>query len=90
MKALQEGPASTNALISNNSWGYPGSGGYSLAAASWDAAVRDALPGVEGSQPLLAVFSAGNSGEAGIDAPGSAKNVITWVRSKISGTSPTK
>lgn len=75
--ALQEGPASTNALISNNSWGYPGSGGYSLAAASWDAAVRDALPGVEGSQPLLAVFSAGNSGEAGIDAPGSAKNVIT-------------
>ena len=74
---MQESAAATNAFISNNSWGYIDGGGYTLSAASWDAAVRDALPGVEGSQPLLAVFAAGNSGAFGIDAPASAKNVIT-------------
>lgn len=81
---MQESAAATNAFISNNSWGYLGDGGYTLAAASWDAAVRDALPGVEGSQALLAVFAAGNSGGGpcgglgeAIDAPASAKNVIT-------------
>lgn len=74
---LQEGAARTNALISNNSWSYGNSDRYTLASASWDAAVRDALPGMEGSQSLIAVFAAGNSGGAGIDAPGTAKNVIT-------------
>lgn len=74
---LQETAAATNAFISNNSWGYGGSATYDLAAANWDAAVRDALPGVTGSQPLLPVFAAGNSGEAGIDSPATAKNVIT-------------
>jgi subtilisin-like proprotein convertase family protein len=73
----QENAARTNAFISNNSWGYLGSRSYNLAAASWDAAVRDALPGMTGSQPLLAVFAGGNSGDAGIDSPGTAKNVIT-------------
>ncbi len=74
---LQETAAAAEALISNNSWGYFGSGSYTLAAASWDAAVRDALPGVTGSQPMITVFSAGNRGSGGIDAPGTAKNVIT-------------
>ena len=37
---LQETTALTNALISNNSWTYTGSSTYSLAAASYDAAVR--------------------------------------------------
>lgn len=74
---LQETAAAADALISNNSWGYFGSGSYTLAAASWDAAVRDALPGVTGPQPMIAVFSAGNRGAGGIDAPGTAKNVIT-------------
>ena len=59
---LQETPALTNALISNNSWGYDGDNDYDLAAASYDAAVRDALPGVTGSQPVLFVFAAGNDG----------------------------
>ena len=60
---------------------------YDLAAASYDAAVRDALPEVTGSQPVLFVFSAGNDGggdnEGGganadtILSPATAKNVIT-------------
>jgi subtilisin-like proprotein convertase family protein len=83
---LQEAAALTNALISNNSWNYGGSS-YDLEAASYDAAVRDALPEVTGSQPVLFVFSAGNSGGGGDDgtdggsdtilSPATAKNVIT-------------
>jgi subtilisin-like proprotein convertase family protein len=84
---LQQTAARTNAFISNNSWLYSGVYSYDLAAASYDAAVRDALPGVTGAQPLLIVFAAGNKG-AGLDdgmggvagsieSPGTAKNVIT-------------
>ncbi len=84
---LQEAPALTNALISNNSWNYGGANYYDLAAASYDAAVRDALPTVTGSQPVLFVFAAGNSGAGDNDgfggnadtilSPATAKNVIT-------------
>src|ERR1039457_2090101 len=59
---LQEKAALTNALISNNSWNNDGNTAYDLAAASYDAATRDALPEVTGSQPVLFVFSAGNDG----------------------------
>jgi len=84
---LQEAPAATNALISNNSWNNDGSPYYDLAAASYDAAVRDALPEVTGPQPVLFVFSAGNDGGGSdngslgnsdtILSPATAKNVIT-------------
>ncbi len=84
---LQEQPALTNALISNNSWVYDGNNVYDLAAASYDAAVRDALPGVTGSQPVLFIFAAGNDGAGddnggsgiadSIQSPATAKNVIT-------------
>ena len=84
---LQEAPALTNALISNNSWNYDGDSIYDLAAASYDAAVRDALPKVTGSQPVLFVFAAGNGGGGNdnggggngdtILSPATAKNVIT-------------
>ncbi|HEY5298986.1 MAG TPA: S8 family serine peptidase [Verrucomicrobiae bacterium] len=84
---FQEQPARTNALISNNSWVKNGDAAYDLSAASYDAAVRDALPEMTGSQPVLFVFAAGNDGngdDAGgngnpdsIDSPGTAKNVIT-------------
>ncbi len=86
---LQETPAQTNAFISNNSWNFvgPDAETYDLHAASYDAAVRDALPFVTGSQPVLFVFSAGNSGGGNnggqggqadsIESPGTAKNVIT-------------
>lgn len=82
--------ASTNLgptnLISNNSWGY-GSSSYDSHAASFDAATRDAQPGVKGEQPLLFVFASGDGGngdDSGVDgqngtvnSPGTAKNVIT-------------
>lgn len=84
---LQETAAGTNAFISNNSWHYASAARYNLAAASYDAAVRDALPGVTGSQPLVYVFAAGNVGGGGDDglggrpdrvqSPGTAKNVIS-------------
>jgi len=60
---FQETAALTNALIANESWGYGGDTFYDLAAASYDAAVRDALSGTTGSQPVLFVFAAGNDGE---------------------------
>jgi alpha-tubulin suppressor-like RCC1 family protein/subtilisin-like proprotein convertase family protein len=86
---LQTAAALTNALISNNSWDYGnGASEYDLAAASYDAATRDAVPYQTGSQPVLFVFAAGNvnpggdnNGQGGsgdtILSPGTAKNVIT-------------
>ena len=78
--------APTNAIISNNSWDY-GDAEYDINSASYDAAVRDALPEVTGPQPLIFVFSAGNSGGGTQDgqngsadsilSPATAKNVIT-------------
>jgi len=58
---LQQSAARTNAFISNNSWTYADND-YDLAAASYDAAVRDALPDVPGSQPVLFVFATGANG----------------------------
>jgi subtilisin-like proprotein convertase family protein len=58
---LQQAAARTNAFISNNSWTYADND-YDLAAASYDAAVRDALPDVPGSQPVLFVFATGANG----------------------------
>ena len=84
---LQRAAASNGAFISNNSWHYAGDTDYDLGAASYDAAVRDALPALPGEQPLLFVFAAGNAGHASddgtggvpdsIQSPGTAKNVIT-------------
>jgi len=84
---LQETAARAKALISNNSWHYANDNAYDLAAARYDAAVRDALPELPGSQPLLFVFGAGNAGNSAADgsggdpdliqSPGTAKNVIT-------------
>jgi subtilisin-like proprotein convertase family protein len=92
---LQETAASTNIMmskrgsapmVSNNSWGYTGANEYDSSSASFDAAARDALPDMPGSQPLMFVFAAGNSGngtDAGnggdidsIPSPANAKNVI--------------
>ena len=83
---LQQNVARTNILISNNSWSYS-LFEYNQAAASYDAAVRDALPGVAAMSPVVFVFAAGNSAEAdtegrgisgdSVASPGTAKNVIT-------------
>lgn len=77
----------TNAMVSNNSWGYPGVYDYDSASATYDAAVRDALPELQGSQGMVFVFAAGNNGNGNtsglggdpdtILSPGTAKNVIT-------------
>ncbi len=76
----QQTAARSNAFIANFSWDY-GSSDYTISAASYDAAVRDALPALTGSQPLLCVFAAGNSGTGlqpgSILSPSTAKNVIT-------------
>jgi subtilisin-like proprotein convertase family protein/sugar lactone lactonase YvrE len=80
-QTLQQTAATNGALISNNSWDFTGDFGYDLAAASYDAATRDALPFVTGSQPVLFVFSSGNEGSGGIpdtiDSPATAKDVMT-------------
>ena len=88
-REMQEAAARTNAVISNNSWNNAGDNTYNLAAASYDAATRDALSEVTGSQPMLFVFSAGNAGNGddafdpgngnanSILAPATAKDVIT-------------
>jgi hypothetical protein len=82
---LQERVALTNALISNNSWVYLGSSTYSLAAASYDAAVRDSLPGRPGSQPVLYVFAAGNAGDGtDVGLGGSPGTVMSPATSKNS------
>jgi subtilisin-like proprotein convertase family protein len=83
---LQQVASQAGVFISNDSWNY-GDSSYDIAAASYDAAVRDAQPGVTGPQPLLFVFSAGNNGggtDDGLTAnadtilsPATAKNVIT-------------
>ena len=80
-------PKQEYALISNNSWEYDEENDYTWAAASYDAATRDALPDKPGDQQVIYVFPAGNSGEGSnnglnaspnsISAPGTAKNVIT-------------
>lgn len=80
----------TNAMVSNNSWGYGTRFDYDSAAASYDAATRDAVPSLSdatNSQAMLFVFAAGNfgagndigtGGEPGsIRSPATAKNVLT-------------
>ena len=80
---LQSVPATNNALISNNSWNYDGDSSYNLAAASYDAAVRDALPFVTGSQPVLFVFSAGNDGGGNDDgSDGDADTILSPATAK--------
>ena len=82
----------TNAIISNNSWGYIADTSYNFATAGYDASVRDALPAVPGEQPVLYVFAAGNNGfgedngQGGIpgtvSAPATGKNVISVAASE--------
>jgi subtilisin-like proprotein convertase family protein len=92
---VQETAARTNAafsqrrsgpMISNNSWGYVGANEYDSSSASFDAAARDAVPETPGSQGMIFVFAAGDSGSGTdqgiggdpntIPSPANAKNVI--------------
>ncbi len=74
-------------MVSNNSWSYVGATEYDSSSAQFDAAVRDAITDGSGSQPMVFVFAAGNSGEGNdageggeansISSPANGKNVIT-------------
>jgi hypothetical protein len=66
-------------VISTNSWGAAVGGAYNDDARAYDIAVRDADNVAAGQQPMIYVFSAGNSGPGAstVGAPGTAKNVIT-------------
>lgn len=67
------------ARISNNSWGADMLGAYNTLAQEYDALTRDARPSMPGHQPMLFVFAGGNAGPnpQTVNAPGSAKNVVT-------------
>jgi len=70
------GPNGVNATISNNSWGFGTNGNsYESLAATYDAFSRDASSAAT-VDPLLFVFSAGNSGASGLTRPKMAKNII--------------
>jgi MYXO-CTERM domain-containing protein len=72
---------SDGALINSNSWGSTANGAYTVDCQEYDSLVRDADGDASnGLQPIAVFFSAGNEGASGattIDAPGTAKNVIT-------------
>jgi hypothetical protein len=66
------------AVIGSNSWGDDTQGRYDISAMEFDARVRDADDGIEGDQPYILEFSAGNAGPGPqtIGSPAVAKNVI--------------
>jgi hypothetical protein len=76
------GPNGVTGTISNNSWGNGTNGNvYEGLAATYDSLSRDAsLAGTV--DPLLYVFSAGNSGASGLTRPKMAKNVIAVANSE--------
>jgi len=85
-KKLQADAYHGGARISNNSWGSSHSAGaYGVESQTYDALVRDAESAgssypVAGNQEMVIVFAAGNDGEGGfetVDAPATAKNVIS-------------
>ncbi|MDW8218106.1 MAG: S8 family serine peptidase, partial [Acidobacteriota bacterium] len=71
-------PNGARATISNNSWGAGVGTDYGTREAQYDAFTQDASQG-ETIDPLLFVFSAGNSGpnEGTLTRPKAAKNIIT-------------
>lgn len=76
------GPNGVTGSISNNSWGDGTNANvYEGLAATYDSLARDAsLAGTV--DPLLYVFSAGNSGGLGLTRPKMAKNVIAVANSE--------
>ena len=73
---ITAGPNAVPGFISNNSWGNGTNGNvYDSYAAQFDGFVRDASTAAS-IDPLLMVFSAGNSGASGLTRPKVAKNLI--------------
>ena len=70
------GPNGVPGFISNNSWGNGTNGNtYDSYTAQYDGFVRDASSAAS-IDPLLIVFSAGNSGGSGLTRPKMSKNTI--------------
>lgn len=70
------GPNGVKSSISNNSWGSGTNGNvYSTMEAEFDGFVRDGSSAGT-IDPLLLIFSAGNSGGSGLTEPKVAKNII--------------
>lgn len=67
----------TNTMIVNNSWGYNDSYTYDSSSAIYDAATRDAIPAVAGSQQMLFIFAAGNDGFGGNNGLGGLPNSVS-------------
>ena len=70
---------SSGATMTSNSWGAAVYGAYNASSQAYDALTRDASSGTPGNQQMLHIFAAGNQGSTSnsIDAPGTAKNVLT-------------
>ena len=70
---------SNGAIISSNSWGAAVSGAYDDFSQIYDNLTRDSNPYLNGSQEILYVFAAGNSGSGSqtVGSPGTGKNVLT-------------
>ncbi len=66
------------AIIGSNSWGDESQGRYDISAAEFDGFVRDGNNLLDGDQPYILEFSAGNSGPGSrtINSPAVGKNVI--------------
>ena len=77
--ALAAKAAENGAHILSGSWGASANGAYTSWSQDFDRIVRDADGDPStGLTPLIAVFAAGNAGpSSALDAPGTAKNVIT-------------
>jgi hypothetical protein len=79
---LTAGPNGVFGSISNNSWGNgTNSNTYDSYTASFDGFVRDASSAGT-IDPILLVFSAGNSGTLGLTRPKVAKNLIATANSE--------
>jgi hypothetical protein len=76
------GPNGVKGFITNNSWGNGTNGNsYDSYAGQYDGYVQDASTAAT-IDPILIVFSAGNSGTSGLTRPKVAKNVIAVANSE--------
>lgn len=79
---LTAGPNGVTGYISNNSWGSgTNSNSYDSYAAMYDGFVQDGTSAPT-FDPIVIVFSAGNSGTSGLTRPKVAKNVIAVANSE--------
>lgn len=74
----EQGPSGIAGSVQNNSWGKGTRNpmDYGSEEAMYDRLVRNADPQGPTPRPLTICFSAGNSGQAGLTRPKSAKNII--------------